>query len=173
MRLPRLSGRPLDGRMTFDELLAPVAGEPDVDSAIESWRWLVRGTVKPLVATAFGDLFVTDESVAVWFLDIIGGHFERVADSVVAWERQLRDAAFLDQHFVPALVLQLREAGAVLSQGECYVPKREPVFGGSWEIENWSPGRWVWRLERQGRVHFAIKDLPDGAQITKWTYTEL
>ena len=159
--------------MNFDELLAPVAGEPRVDDALASWRWLVPGAVKPLVATAFGDLFVTDESAAVWFLDIVGGRFERVADSIAAWEQLLRDSAFLEQHFVPTFVLQLREAGAILFQGECYVPKREPVLGGSWEIQNWSPGRWVRHLERQGRVHFAIKDLPDGTQITKWNYTEL
>jgi len=158
--------------MNLDELLAPVAGEPGIEDALESWRWLVPSG-KPLLATAFGDLFVRDESGAVWFLDIVGGTFERVAKSVAVWEKLLQDSDFLDRHFLPGFVMQLRETGAVLTQGECYVPRHEPVLGGSWSIANWSPGRWTWHLERQGRVHLAIKDLPDGTKITKWNYTEV
>lgn len=159
--------------MEFQDLLAPVVGESGIDDALESWRWLVERPVKPLIATALGDLFVLDEEKGVCFLDIQLGKFESVADSVEAWEDRLRDAEFLDQHFSPGLVLDLRESGVILARGECYAPKREVIFGGSWSTDNWSPERWVWRLERQGRVHFAIKDLPDGAVITKWNYTEL
>lgn len=159
--------------MDFDELLAPFGGEPHIDDALASWDWLVPSNVKPLLATSFGDLFVVESSGGVSFLDIIGGTFERVAESVTAWEQLLRDPEFLDRHCAPAFVSQLRESGAILAQGECYVPKHEPILGGSWELENWSPGRWVWHLERQGRIHFAIKDLPDGAKITAWNYTEL
>jgi T6SS immunity protein Tdi1, C-terminal len=157
----------------FDDLLAPVAGEAGIEDALASWSWLLINPVKPLVATAFGDVFVLEQSQEVWFLDIIGGAFERVTASSEDWEKRLHDPEFLDRHFVPSLVTALREAGHTLAQGECYVPKQEPVLGGSWSVENWSPGRWVSRLERQGRVHFAIKDLPDGAVITKWNYTEL
>jgi len=93
--------------------------------------------------------------------------------AVAEWEQKLRDPEFVDRHFIPGFVAQLREAGCILAQGECYVPRHEPVLGGSWSLENWSPGPWTSHLERQGRVHFAIKDLPDGAVITKWDYTEL
>lgn len=159
--------------MEFNELIAPISGEPGIEDALESWRWLVPSVVKPFVATAFGDLFVLDSSGEVWFLDIVGGTFGRAAESVPAWEQALQKPEFLERHFLPGFVLQMREAGSVLCQGECYVPKLEPILGGSWEAENWSPGRWVWHLERQGRVHFAIKDLPDGTKISEWKYTEL
>ncbi len=129
--------------------------------------------MRPFVATALGDLFVLDDASAVWFLDIQAGTFERVAETADEWEQKLRDNEFLDRHFTPAFVLELRESGAILSQGECYVPRHEPVLGGTWTIENWAPEKWVWHLERQGRVHFAIKDLPDGTVITKWNFTEL
>jgi len=159
--------------MNFQDLLAPVNGEPGVPNALESWQWLLPQPVKPLLATALGDLFVIRESEAVWFLDIISGKIDSVAQSVSEWERSLRDPEFLDRYFLPAFVLAMRESGTVLAQGECYVPKREPVLGGSWEVANWAPGNWVFHLERQGRVHFAIKDLPDGTKITTWNSTEL
>ncbi|HUP59988.1 MAG TPA: T6SS immunity protein Tdi1 domain-containing protein [Thermoanaerobaculia bacterium] len=124
--------------MNFDELLAPVVGEPHIDDALASWEWLVPRGVKPLLATPFGDLFVVENSAAVSFLDIIAGTFERVAESVSAWEQLLRDQNFLDRHFMPGFVSQLRESGMVLAQGECYVPKLEPILGGAWETQNWS-----------------------------------
>jgi hypothetical protein len=159
--------------MTFDDLLAPIAGELYVEDALESWGWLGVRSVKPLLVTALGDVFVLDPSQSVWFLDIIAGTFRSVAPSVVAWEAALRDPDFVDRFFAPGLVSQLRDAGSILAQGECYVPRLEPVLGGSWTADNWSTGRWVWHLERQGRVHFAIKDIPSGTKITKWNYTEL
>jgi hypothetical protein len=159
--------------MDFQELLAPIAGEADIEDALESWDWIVPRGVRPLIATAFGDLFVVDSSGAVYFLDIVEGTFTSVAESVSAWDQLIRAPDFLDRHFSPAFVSQLRESGATLAQGECYVPKLEPILGGTWDVENWSPGRWVWHLERQGRVHYAIKDLPSGTKITAWNFTEL
>jgi hypothetical protein len=159
--------------MTFDHLLAPVLGESGANDALESWRWLTTQPVKPLLATAFGDVFALDDFQKVWFLDIIGGTFEPAAPSVPAWEQQLGDPDFVERRFMPGLVSEFREAGLSLTQGECYVPKKEPVLGGSWSIDNWSPGRWIFHLERQGRVHFAIKDVRDGTVITRWNYTEL
>ncbi len=159
--------------MEFQELLAPVVGEPDIADALESWNWLVPAGCRPLVATALGDVFMTNTDGSVWFLDIIGGSADRVAESTAAWEALIQDPEFLERHFTPGFVLQLRERSGVLAQGECYVPKLEPILGGSWEPENWAPGKWVCHLERQGRVHFAIKDLPDGTKITGWNFTEL
>jgi hypothetical protein len=159
--------------MTFDDLLAPVLGESGIDDALESWRWLTSNPVNLLLATAFGDAFVRDDFQRVWFLDIISGTFEPVASSVASWNEQLRELEFVERYFMADFVTQFREAGLILTQGECYVPKLEPILGGSWSIDNWSPGCWSFHLERQGRVHFAVKDVPDGTVITKWNYTEL
>lgn len=125
--------------MTFDELLAPIAAEPCVENALESWDWLGVRSVKVLLATALGDVFVVDPSQSVWFLDIIAGTFRPVAPSVIEWEALLRDPDFIDRFFAPGLVSQLHDAGSILAQGECYVPRLEPVLGGSWTADNWSP----------------------------------
>jgi len=44
--------------MEFEDLLAPVAGEFDVEEALDTWRWLVPQRVRALVLTALGDLFL-------------------------------------------------------------------------------------------------------------------
>ena len=137
-------------------MLAPLAGEFDIEAALEDWRWLVPQTVRPLIATAMGDLFMIASDGAVLFLDTIEGTCEQAATSVEDWERKLGDPELVDRWFMPALVMELRES-TPLCQGECYSPKHAPVVGGTFS----------------GCMHEAIKDLPDGTQITKWNYTKL
>jgi hypothetical protein len=159
--------------MDIQDLLAPVAGELEIADALETWRWLVHDRVKPLLVTALGDLVVVCEAGSVSFLDTMAGTFTFAADSVNVWEERLGDADFVERYFSPAFVMQLRDAGSVLTQGECYSPKLDPVLGGKFTIENWPPTSWRFHFNRKGRVHEAIKDLPDGTVITKWNYTEL
>lgn len=159
-------------RVEFEELLAPVAGEFDIEDALEEWRWLVTGKHRPLVVTALGDLFMISVDQTVRFLDTIAGTCEQVASSVAEWEQRLREREQFDQWFMPAFVHQLRESN-VLAQGECYSPLHPPVLGGTYTVENWPAISWRVHFSHAGRMHDAIKDLPDGTAITKWHYTEL
>jgi hypothetical protein len=122
--------------MDLGELRAPVAGESGIDDALASWRWLVRSAGTPLVATALGDVFIRSEAGAVSFLDILAGTYAQVADSVVAWEALLRAPEFVDKHFSPAFVMQLRET-AVLAQGECTSQSR--IFQTEHRLRSGSP----------------------------------
>ena len=158
--------------MEFEELLAPLAGVFDIEDALADWRWLVSGTFRPLVVTALGDLFMIGEDGSVHFLDTIAGTCAPVATSVEEWERKLGDDAQFDQWFMPGFVKELREQNP-LCQGECYSPRHPPVLGGKFTIENWPPANWNVHFSHEGRVHYAIKDLPDGTAITKWNYTEV
>ena len=158
--------------MDLRDLLAPVAGEFDLAEALESWRWLVQQAVRPLVVTAIGDLFLIAADDSVLFLDTIAGICEQAATSVPDWERGLEDPERIDRWFMPGFVKQLREA-APLCQGECYSAVHPPILGGTYTVDNWRPTHWRGHFSHTGRMHEAIKDLPDGTVITKWNYTEL
>jgi hypothetical protein len=158
--------------MDLQDLLAPVAGDFDIDEALEEWRWLVPESVRPLVVTAMGDLFIIAADGSVSVLDTIAGTHQSAAASVADWQRKLEDAEVVDRWFIPGLVALLREA-APLSQGECYSPVHAPVLGGTYSADNWRPVSWRFHFSYSGRVHNAIKDLPDGTVITKWHYTEI
>jgi hypothetical protein len=158
--------------MEFEDLLAPVAGEFDVDEALESWRWLVPEKMRALVVSAVGDLFLIDGEGAVFFLDTGSGTCGRVAVSVAEWEGKIREPAVLEEWFVPGFVAELRGA-AVLGPGQCYSPVHPPILNGSFALENWPPTHWQAHFRRMGSIHEQIKDLPDGTVITKVHYTEL
>ena len=88
--------RSFDEMTEVEELLAPVAGDFDVDDALESWRWLVPQQVRALAVTAFGDVFLADGSGAVLFLDTIAGKCEVVAASTEELKEKLRQPELLD-----------------------------------------------------------------------------
>src|SRR5687768_8520143 len=102
--------------MELQDLLAPVAGEFDADEALATWRWLVSENVRPLVVTAFGDLFLLKDDGSILFLDTIFGTCTRIAESVEEWEEQVRRPENLDKWFMPTFIDELRESGKYLSQ---------------------------------------------------------
>jgi hypothetical protein len=156
----------------LQDLLAPVAGDFDIEEALESWRWLVPDSGRALAVTAMGDLFIVAGRGSVSFLDTIAGTCEPAAPSVAEWERTVEDIEIFDKWFMPGLFSLLR-AAAPLTRGECYSPLHPPVLGGTYSIDNWRPVLWRVHFSHTGRMHEAIKDLPDGTAITKWHYPEL
>jgi hypothetical protein len=159
--------------MEFDELLAPVAGEFDVDEALATWRWVVPENASPLVLTAFGDLFLTTPSGSVLFLDTAEGTSHEVASSVREWEEKCRDPEWINQWFMPGFLAELHEAGAYLSQGECYDATHPIILGGAFSVENWTPTHWRVHFHSLGQIHEQVKDLPAGTAITKIAYTKI
>jgi len=157
----------------FQDLLAPVAGEFDVDEALGTWRWLVPQPLKSLVLTAFGDLFLVAQNGEVLFLDTAAGTCGKAADSVADWESKILNAELIDRWFMPALLRQLHQEGRYLSQGECYDATHPIILGGAFTSENWQPTDWRVHFHSLGQIHEQVKDMPDGTIITKINYTEI
>jgi hypothetical protein len=157
----------------FEELLAPVAGEFDIDEALQSWRWLVLDRVRSLVVTAFGDLFVVAGDGAVFFLDTAAGKYVRVAGSVSEWEREVQKPENLNEWFMPQLLSELWASGERLSQGECFDAVHSIALGGTFNVSNWKPIHWRVHFAAAGSLLEQIKDLPDGTKITGIKFPEL
>lgn len=159
--------------MKFDDLLAPVEGEFDVDEALAEWRWLVPEPVTPLAVTAFGDAFLVAGSGAVLFLDTIAGQCDEIAPSVDVWKQAVRVPERIDEWFMPALLIALHEAGVFLSPGECYSAIHAIIGGGSFSVDNWAPTHWRVHFASSGRLHEQVKQLPPGTKITAFKYDPL
>ena len=159
--------------MELQQVLAPVSGDFNADEALSTWRWLVTDRVKPLVVSAFGDLFAITTSGAVSFLDTAEGKYSAVARSVVDWEEKCREPGLFDHWFMPAFLAQLHKAGSFLSEGECYDATHPIILGGAYSVENWSPTNWRAHFHSLGQIHEQVKDLPNGTPITKIHYTKL
>ena len=150
----------------YEELFAPVGDQYDVEEILAQWRWLVPETVAPLFVTAFGDMFLLLESGAVRFLDTLAGTCDQVAPSADAWKEMLRSPEQIEEWFMPAMVILLREAGESLSQGQCYSPVQSLVTGGALAVDNFKPTFWSVHMAFSGTLHEKVKKLPPGTRIT-------
>ena len=86
---------------------------------------------------------------------------------------RLRQPEVLDRWFMPAFLSELQEAGAYLSQGECYSASHSIILGGTFSVENWQPTHLRVHFHALGQIHEQVKDLPPGTKITKIHYTPL
>lgn len=159
--------------LTFDDLLAPVAGEIYFEDVLEAWSWLIPRDVTPLVVTAFGDMFLVAPDGSVRFLDSAAGTCAEVAASVDEWKEKIREPGLQDEWFMPGLLKQLRKSGQRLARGECYSTVQSICLGGSFTPENWRPTPWRVHIVYAGSLHEALKDVPPGTKITDIRFPRL
>ena len=90
----------MDEQLEFADLLAPIEalGTGDV---LECWRWLAPPGAHPLLLTALGDLFVSDATGTIWFIDSHEGSLSPVAPDRPSFQQALRDPSLLDRWFAP------------------------------------------------------------------------
>ncbi len=155
--------------LAFRDLFVSVT-DAGPDDPLANWRWLVGRRARPLFLTAMGDLFVVRPTwllrrEQVFFLDAMGGTFERAARSLEELREQLRRAEVSNAWLLPDLVAELRENGIALTEGQCYSPKLLPVLGGRLETDNFFPNDWRKHLGFTGHIHEQLRDVPDGEQV--------
>jgi hypothetical protein len=147
-----------------EDLIVPLVGI-DTGAMLESWRWLVPESHRPLFVTALGDLFLADPGGRVLWLDIGSGELQPVADSPAEFERAAADP---DNHrlwFGEAFVDQLRAAGMVLGPGECYCYLLLPMLGGEYEPGNFRVYNVITHFRVWGPIHEQLRDVPDGTEV--------
>src|ERR1022692_368071 len=77
------------------------------DSLLSDWRWLVLPDFTPVLMTAFGDLFLRDQSGYIHFLDLMSGEFRQVAESQEEFKRLCEDRERRRSWFVGFLLTAL------------------------------------------------------------------
>jgi hypothetical protein len=91
------------------------------DTLLSDWRWLVSSDFTPVLMTAFGDLFLRDQSGRIHFLDLMSGEFKPVAESQEEFDRLCEDREQRRSWFVGFLLTEVRKTRGELAAGECYL----------------------------------------------------
>jgi hypothetical protein len=147
-----------------DDLIVPLDGV-DLQALLEFWRWLIPVSLRPLFATALGDLFLQDEEGAVWWLDVGAGTLETIAANNDQFQDSLRDSEKVSYWFGERFVDDLRASGLTLKPGECYSYLMPPITGGRYEPGNFRIHDVVTHFQVWGPIHESLKDIPDGTTI--------
>lgn len=135
-----------------------------LDLLLEEWRWLVGSDVEILRITIFGDLFLSTPDGHVHCLDTGSGTYEEVAENVEEWGREAQERG--PQWFHLKALLDLREVGAELADGQVYSWIHPPMLGGEETAQNINFVDVEVHVSLMGRIAYAIKDLPPGSPIS-------
>ena len=137
----------------------------DINRLMDSWYWLIGKDKTPILMTSIGDLFFSDEEGKFYWLDVGGGTFEKVAESISEFNKKLRDNHQIDEWFLLGLVERIKASGLKFKEGELFSYKKLPILGGEYEPHNFESKNIEVHFDLSGQIHKQIKDLPDGTKV--------
>lgn len=131
----------------------------------EEWSWILPESIEPLLFSIFGDLFFSDSTGKVFWLNTGTAEVEPVAGSKADFQDMLGTIQ-ADDWFLPDLVAALHKVGKVPAHGECYTYAILPVFKeGAFEEWNFTPVPASQHFAVTAHMHKQLAGLPDGAQV--------
>jgi hypothetical protein len=139
-------------------------GQP-FDTLLSDWRWLVSPDFAPVLMTAFGDLFLRDQSGHIHFLDLMSGELKQVAESQQEFDRLCEDREQRRSWFVGFLLTEVRKSCGELEAGECYSCKKPLSLGGQLETDNFERTDLQVHYSILGQLHQQTRHLPPGTKI--------
>jgi hypothetical protein len=137
----------------------------NIENLLSDWRWLVNGQFTPVVMNVFGDLFLSDNSGGVYFLDLMCGEFKQVATSKEEFESLCENKDQRQSWFVGYLAMELRKIYGQLEVGQCYGCKIPLSLGGQLEPSNFERTDIEVHFSVLGQLHQKTKHLPPGTKI--------
>lgn len=152
-------------RITWNELTVDFQ-KPGADDLLSDWRWLIGDSLRLLLVSAIGDMFLADTTGQIFWLDTGTGRLQQIAENMDEFQRLRRQQELADQWFLPQLVGDLIASGMRLSSGQCYSYKKPPILGGQIEPANFEPTDLSVHFSLLGQIHKQVKDLPPGTKIT-------
>jgi hypothetical protein len=143
-----------------------------LDQAGFDWQTMLAGWADVLPASftiwlvnRFADVFLIAEDGQVYFLDVAGGTFSRVAES----RGQFADLADLPQNANDWLMIPLIDkcvdVGMLLRPGQCYAFKIPPLLGGGYDVGNVAPVDVVENYAFLADIWSQTKGVRDGTPV--------
>jgi hypothetical protein len=135
------------------------------DRLTENWTWLIGKGKKVLLVSTIGDMFLTDSNKRVYWLDVGGGEFKLIADTIEDFDEKLKNVDQLNEWFMIDLATELRNSDNKLKDGQLFSYKKLPIIGGDYTVNNFAPLDILEHFAYTGDLHKQIKDLPDGTKV--------
>lgn len=132
---------------------------------LKEWRWLCPQAVSLVARSAFGDLYLRDESGRILRLDVAIGQIKEVAES----ESQFRELASTkekrEEWFAERDELAATRHGLKLGANQCIGFKTPLVFAESGVPNNAYLADVYEYVSFLGELHRQLSELPDGAKV--------
>ena len=115
----------------MDPLFVANPSEAEIGEALRLWPELAGKRIRPLLVSAFGDIFVETDGGDVWVASPVELTCELVAGSVDDLQRLFSDPAWAEPRLLTAVALLARDQGVVRPQHQVFAIAPHPCFTGS------------------------------------------
>jgi len=115
----------------MDPLFVANPSEDQMEEALRLWPELAGKRIRPLLVTAFGDIFVETDDGNVWIASPVELACEPVAASVEHLERLLSDPTWAEPQLLADRALEASDQGIHRPQHQVFAIAPHPCFTGS------------------------------------------
>ena len=138
-------------------------GHLDAKRLLAEWRWLCPGRYRIVARTAFGDLFLEDESGQVLRLDVSIGRLEKLTESEAEFRKSLENPEIFEKWFCARDEIGFAERGLAPSEFQCIAfdmplvlsaQTRKPYVADLYECVSFL-----------GDLNHQIASVPDGREV--------
>ncbi|HEV2455911.1 MAG TPA: T6SS immunity protein Tdi1 domain-containing protein [Verrucomicrobiae bacterium] len=151
-------------RITWNDLTVDFQKHGATD-LLEDWRWLIGDSMRLLLVSAIGDMFLANQTGEVFWLDSGAGQLQRIASNHEEFQQLRQQPQNADHWFMARLVGDLISGGTRLAPGQCYSYNVPPSLGGQMTASNFKPADLSVHFSILGQIQRQIKDLPPGTKI--------
>jgi hypothetical protein len=113
-----------------DPLFVAVPSEESISAALRLWPELGGKRIRPLLVTAFGDIYVETSTGEVWAAQPLELICEKVASSVDSLQAMFSDAEWARERLLTELALLAQEQGKTRLENQVFAVAPHPCLGG-------------------------------------------
>ncbi len=139
--------------------------EQEYVDALDAWAWLGVAGKKPVFASPFGDVCLSDDA-GFWWLDMLEGRLDLVWRDGEQLRTSLGSEEGQDHYLLAGLAGAAERRGLVPSREQVYGFKVPPIIGGAVDVENVETISFVVGVNLAGQIHQKVKNLPPGTPIS-------
>lgn len=137
----------------------------DSERLLSEWRWLCPQALTVIDKNAFGDLFLSDERGRVHMLDIGGGEFSLIAESIPEFTALAKTPEMHQKWFQESAVKSASDRGLVPGWDQCIGFSTPVVFAEGGGLDSAYIADLYEQVAFLGDIHRQIADVPDGGKV--------
>lgn len=142
-----------------------LVGHLNVERLLVEWRWLCPQPMVLIARSAFGDLFLRDDSGKIFKLDISIGQMQQVAPSEAEFREGAASKEKREEWFAEKLELAAAKRGLNPNQDQCIAFKVPLIFAEGGGPQNAFLGSLYEQVAFLGNLNHQLSQVPDGTKV--------
>ena len=120
----------------MNPLFVATPSEASISAALRLWPELGGKRIRPLLVSAFGDIYVETSAGDVWAAQPLELTCEAVTSSVDELQRLFSNAGWAQERLLTEVALLAQERGKTRLQAQVFAVAPHPSLGGRIRVEN-------------------------------------